>query len=281
MTGDDARAELETLQKQLKEQLKACGDLLRADCGTPEGLAALRKALGRMDRAAFGAGSLGQTLQRIEDVLARVTDQFEQRFRTAEAAFLRGFRESGRIAREMAYGWRLGCFELKLDRRRCYASILYDGLPVFKDRPVASSDDLVRLVEDSEAQMRADPLDPDAVASVIHDAFDYLLALQRGQQATDRVSLEKLIAEFRVAEYRFRLGSRRASAADAFYREEWRIRYALDRYFWEGTSARRLRLVTGSQMETKAHGVLLGGLSPSHELSMYCYAARATERAGT
>ncbi|WP_373064705.1 hypothetical protein [Gemmatimonas sp.] len=199
-------------------------------------------------------------------------------FGTIESAFIKQQREASVILREAGNSsWRIGMFELELQRESSRARVSYNREPVTEWRAIGVRDDLDKLLSGAKKSLESTAIPESDLPDLLWEAYEYLRTIgARSTGGTGRLPLLELYKEVRVVLTRQELRSgkpdRKLSRTEL---PRWAFLYNIDRYrrlLPNLPAERRLSFETGSQHDhQKGLAMVANGLDPNADYKAYCY----------
>src|SRR5207244_463604 len=112
--------------RDLQAVLKPYQDLARVKADGPRVVEQIENALQKVPPATSTTSSLEQIIERMRNAVASGKAGREQSFRRIEAEFIRGRREAAVPVKELDQSWRIGHFEIAVDRSQGKARLLFN-----------------------------------------------------------------------------------------------------------------------------------------------------------
>src|SRR5687768_6894301 len=138
----DEAAALKTLQRDARSIAKHLDSFAKAKAGDPKALGELEKALAALLATAELVAAIDELRNRATSILASGRAGRAEAIRRFEADFIRARREAGEHVRESGdSAWRVGQFELDIQRERAQARVLYNKEVVAPWAPIAGAGD--------------------------------------------------------------------------------------------------------------------------------------------
>lgn len=274
----DEPGTLKTLQRDAQAIAKQFEGLAKLKPGDADALEHLEKALKSLPTGEQIARAVDELRNRGNAALSTARTTRAEGFGRIEAEFIRRQRETGVTVREAGNtSWRVGPFELELQRENSRARLLYNRDPMTSWKAIGSQQDLEKLIAEATKSLESAALPESELPDVLWDAYEHLRrANARADGGAVRVPLLEFFREIRVVLARHELRSgkpdRKLTRVEL---PRWAFLYNLDRYrrlLPNLPAERRLSFETGSQHDhQKGLAMVVNGLDANADYKPYCY----------
>jgi hypothetical protein len=259
--------------RKLARLLENCASLKFRDANFADQLEA---AVGKVPSSVDIAEDLELIRDDARNIVRAERDRRHTQFGTVLAAFVRGIRERGVIAREYEKSWRVGKLEIELQAERSRARVLYNREVVIPWRGISAASDFDELLAKGLERLDAVALPTPDLVEIVPAAFEWAAR----QRSTNRVAALDFLSELRLELVRGELRDRGPGVK--IKRAEfplWALYYNLDLYRALGDQVpvgSRISFETGDQQTvSQTLGIRLGGLYADSDYQVFSYVGRS------
>jgi hypothetical protein len=206
------------------------------------------------------------------DFIRSEWELLRKNFRKSESQFIREKKDEGVPIKELDRAWRVGPLKLLFNDQKCTVKIVYNEQAVVNQKVVADSEDIRKLYDEAQKQLKKVELPFEKLAEIFWQAYEKgcLLACKKN---TEDLPIKDFYQEVRVELFRTNMIPRKIKSFP-----EWAFLYNLDVYVSNCSKIpeeKRLLLKSGGQLEIQRNmGMVVNGLDPLKEYKTVCYVGR-------
>ncbi|NLY42549.1 MAG: hypothetical protein GX066_00945 [Clostridiaceae bacterium] len=270
------KEQLNEVIRILKSTFKFFSTIERIKTNDVNVLEKLEKFLKEIPEPDVLSCALYENVDIVKKTLDEIKSNRSQSFKRIEAEYIRSLKTEGKVYREKARGWRIGCLEINTAPELSKIRILYNGEVLINWTYVSSKEDIVALEKKALNMLDSQLIPEEELIESFWDAYQQ--AVSKNKSTDSRlVPIKEFYKEVRITLIRRYLESKKIAAKLDKYVEFplWAFLFNLDKYRALGKSIpenKRLALQTGSMQETShGKGLVVNGLNPDEDYKMMCY----------